>query len=242
MFSFSSTPSLKIVFRLALGAFSLLVIMALVTNYLLAQADFEMKKLGYKTIELTIQVFLVVIAGGIVVQEYTRGQARRAALNESRKVMLRQLTQAYSRTKKARRLLRAKCVLVAGEAAEGKVRAVDYDTYNEQLGSINEIQLDLEIIARELKVIQSGFTNSEKLRNYVKTMETSLGELIDEYERTLGACDPKQSIPLSRLPKLRAFIAKDKDETFKGKDETFSAAYTAFHNALDLIQEEKLKG
>jgi hypothetical protein len=229
------SSSVKMVLRLTFAALLLFLIVALVTTYLLGQTDPKLQQLGYKTVELAIQVFLVVIAGGIVVQEYSRGQARRAALNESRKVMLRQLIQAYSRTKKARRLLRAKCVLMAGDGSGRSERAVDYDAYNEQLGSINETQLDLEIVARELKVIQSGFASSAGLRDYVKAMEKSLNELVDEYESTLGECDPEQSIPLSRLPKLKAFIAK-------GKDETFSPYSTAFHNALDLIQEEKLKG
>lgn len=235
MFSFSIRPGMKIVLRLALISLALLAAITLVTNHLLSQKDEKIIALGYKTIEFAIQVFLVVIAGGVVVQEYSRGQARRMALNESCKVMLRQLIQAYSRTKKARRLLRANCCLSDGLLQKNSDRAVEYVAYGEQLAIINETQLELEVIARELKVIQSGFATSDAIRTQVKIMEKCLNELVDEFERTLGECDPKQPIPLSRLPKLKDFIAK-------GADESFSPYSGAFHNALDMIQEEKLKG
>ncbi len=219
---------------LRLGGWALfLVVVAVVVSFLLIWGGGEFARLGYKTIELAIQVFFVVIAGGLFVQEYNRGQARRTALNEFRKTLLRNLIRAYSDTKKVRRVLRARCRVHSTSEAVEQERAIPYGDYDKQLGSINETQLSLEIMARELKVFDRAFAEPEILWGCVKNMENYLGDIIDEYERTLGDFQDESPIPLCQLTQLSGFIAKSKAGTF-------SKFSDPFRNALDSIQKEQV--
>lgn len=225
----------SIAMRMGLALAFLVVLAVALSQYFLSRPESKYQDLGYKTLELVIQVFFVGIAGGMIVQEYNRGQARRTAFNESRKAALRRLVDAYSRTKKIRRNLRAHCKPSLGGEPDSARKAIAYEAYQEQFDPINTTQLELELLARELKTIRVGFSEQAVLREKVMTMERALNKLISEFERTLATFSTGHTIPLERVPLLDGFIAKSSEGEF-------SEFFSAFTEALDLIQKQKIYG
>lgn len=196
----------------------------------------ELRKLGYETIKLSIQLFLVVLVGGILIQKYNRSRARKDAVNEFRRATLRDLSRAYSEVKGVRRIIRAKCEPIPETETEPASNCVPIKVYDEHIVTINKTQLELEILGRELRIIKEVFNETNKLRSYIENMEKYLGEIISEYEAQVKNHIGAVSIPLSELPRLRKFIAKIEDN-----DSNFAEFSDGYRYALRLIQEERLK-
>ena len=66
--------------------------------------------LGFKILELSIQMVLVTVLGGVLVQAYIKWHSRASSINEFRKATAEAVIREYSATKKVRRLIRANCV------------------------------------------------------------------------------------------------------------------------------------
>ncbi|HEV2855187.1 MAG TPA: hypothetical protein VHC97_20505 [Thermoanaerobaculia bacterium] len=196
--------------------------------------DTPQGKLGLKTWELIIQMILLVVAGGMFVQLYNRWQSKRAAINDFRKATLHSLIKAYSDTKKSRRTLRARVEPCITEAAQESSEAISCSAYDEYMNIVSDTQLSLEVVKRELRVFKTAFDDASSLIECVRNMENYLQEIIDEYERTLKLFHGKPAIPLSRLPRLSAFVVK-------GASSDFSTFSEAFHQSLALIQLERVK-
>ncbi|HEX8564492.1 MAG TPA: hypothetical protein VF648_02400 [Pyrinomonadaceae bacterium] len=199
-----------------------------------ANNEEELGKLGYETIKLSIQLFLIVLVGGIFIQEYNRARARKDAVNEFRRTFLRDLLRIYSDVKGARRILRAKCE----SRTDGKTTiaedCIPITIYHEHISTINANQLELEIMVRELKIIKGVFKNTVVLIDFIKGMERYLNKVISEYETIVKAHRGATSIPLSEVPRLKALVVKGEGSDFL----EFSSRY---HEALIIIQEERVK-
>lgn len=224
------------VFHLALMVVAFVAMSGLLAAYLMQNygAETPQGKLGLKMGEFIIQMILLVVAGGVFVQSYNRGQSKKAAINDFRKTTLHSLIKAYSETKKARRTLRARVEPCGvGETTES-IEAISYKAYDEHMSTINDTQLSLEVIKRELDVFASAFDKAELLIECVGIMEDYLGRIVDEYEKTLKLFHGQSSIPLTRLQHLSAFIGK-------GESSDFSTFSKAFHQSLKRIQLERVK-
>jgi hypothetical protein len=193
----------------------------------------ELTKLGYETIKLSIQLFLVVLVGGIIIQKYNRSRARKDAVNEFKRATLKDLSRAYSEVKGVRRIIRAKCEPIPGAHTKN---SVPIKVYDEHIATINKTQLELEILGRELRIIKEVFNGTDKLRSYIENMEKYLGEIISEYETKVKNHIGAVSIPLSELPRLRKFIAKIENE-----ESDFAKFANGYRDALIIIQDERLK-
>jgi hypothetical protein len=215
---------------LALGLLVLLLFAG--ASYWLMQFDAESPygKLGLKMAEFLVQVALVVVAGGIFMQNYNRLQARKTAINEFRKETLGSLATAYSDVKRARRNLRAKTE-IAQDATDEQLA---YAAYDAQLSAINDTQLALEVVKRELDVFSTAFDAPEPLAERVRAMEKYLGKLVDEYEQALRQYRRATHIPVAKLVRLSAFVGHGDHGDFAGFSE-------AFHDALALLQTERIK-
>jgi hypothetical protein len=66
--------------------------------------------LGFKILELSFQMVLITVLGGILVQAYIKWHSRASSLNEFRKATAEAVINEYSAIKKIRRLIRANCV------------------------------------------------------------------------------------------------------------------------------------
>jgi len=119
---------------------------------------------------------------------------------------------AYVRTKKARRLLRARARV--DQAGEVLILAEQYDLY---LDWINDSQLALENLARDIDTSAPAFASAEFLKTEVRKMESHLGSLIKEYENNRAKFAGKPpALPIAELPVLKDFLAPTKESTFKG--------------------------
>lgn len=118
---------------------------------------------------------------------------------------------AYSRTKKARRLLRA-CARV-NRGPDAMILAEPYDKYMDWL---NDAQLDLENLARDIETSAPAFSKPIILRDYIRKVDSYLSALIKEYENKRGEFQGEvPSLSLSELPALTGFLAPSAEGDFK---------------------------
>jgi hypothetical protein len=191
--------------------------------------------LGFDTAKFTIQLLLVGVVGGVLVQEYNRGRARKEAANEFRKLVMRSLIRAYSDIKEARRILRAKCVSPRGGTRGEEGLELPGGAYDEAMKQINGTQIDLEILLRELKVFRDAFCQAGALTRHLTEMEQYLGNLVDEYETKRRDYGDSNCRALSAMPAIQAFLAKRPRGDFqKGFGRHFQAA-------VAILEEERLR-
>jgi len=134
-------------------------------------------KLKEELPKLLAQLIVITIIGGFIsflIQDHKRRQDLEDHANEFRKATLNNLIRAYSNAKKVRRRLRAKA-----NQSGGKFLQSDYE---EAMRDINEAQIELEIVKREIETNKNYFKDYETLYDNVKKMEGFLRELHKEYE------------------------------------------------------------
>jgi hypothetical protein len=124
-------------------------VLAICLMFKLGSNDPKLKDLGYETIRLSIQLLLIVLFGGIFIQEYNRSRARKDAVNEFRRTILKDLSRGYSDAKGVRRILRARCEGPANQTIPNNDDCIPLPLYDEHIGTINSTQLGLEIMERE---------------------------------------------------------------------------------------------
>ncbi len=206
---------------------ALMVLTAGVLIFMLLSRD-KGDDFKFELVKYLIQFSLIVIVGGILIQEYNRRRDKAKAINEFRKTLLANMTRAYLNTKRARRILKAHIIPTEGTGRHG----IAYTVYVEQIEVINEAQLEFEFYKRQLKTYYHAFSkdNLRKLRNMASTMEKHLNEFVKEYENLKVSADAAKPISMSRLPMLAAF-------TEKGGADSFS---NLFHSSAKIIQTELL--
>jgi hypothetical protein len=191
--------------------------------------------LAYDTIKLSIQLILIVLIGGILIQDYNRHRERKTATNDFRRTTLRNLSRAYADIKGVRRLLRAKCQPFSNTQSTVAGDYISLADYDENITVINSTQLELEILVRELRIIKKVFKNTNELICYIKTMENYIKGVIEEYETETKKHRGSDSVPLSKLPRLSAFIAT------RNESKEFNVFAQCYKRALTIIQKERIK-
>lgn len=194
-------------------------------------------EIGYDTIKLSIQLLLVVLFGGIFIQEYNRARAKKTARNEFRRDFMKILSRVYSDVKGVRRIIRAKCQQSIENNKEVDPRDfLPLAIYDENIASINSSKVELEILLRELKIVSEVFEETDKLKSGIERMEKYLKNVIEEYEKNTKKHRIAGSIPLEELPRLNAMIDQAKSET--GDFKSFAES---FYDTLTIIQKERIK-
>lgn len=189
--------------------------------------------LGFKILEHIAQMVLVVVLGGVLVQAYVKWHSRRSSINEFRKATAEALINEYSRAKKVRRLLRANCIQDNGENRDNPWAAVPMVIYDMHMGTINDVQISLEVVKRRLKFFHAVFHNSNDLSSKAEDMEKYLGLIIKEYERHRNSSSKRDVIPLLELNHLRRFILRAED-----KESDFSLFAEPFEKILEYLETE----
>lgn len=223
--------------KLILSLLAAVFILGLAATNLMGNGDPQLKALGLEIAKISIQLLFVVIIGGVLVQEYSRRRERKASINDFRKSVLRRLFQAYADTKKARRLLRARCSI---DADDNHIRSgeIPYATYEKHIQCINDVQLQLEILIHELEVFKKAFTVEANLREEVAALERYLRKVIREYEDVSMKFSKSEHIPLARLERLVEFLLPSK----VNKNSEFRKEFIPhFRSAVELIRTESLK-
>ncbi|HWN11448.1 MAG TPA: hypothetical protein VNO50_19625 [Pyrinomonadaceae bacterium] len=117
---------------------------------------------------------------------------------------------AYGRAKKARRLLRGRAISTRDQA-----KVVLADQYDLCFDMLNNAQLDLENLARDVKTSAKAFSDPDALVTHLRSMDAYLNELIGEYEGSRSRFSGDEpSLPLRELQHLVDFLQKAKESKF----------------------------
>ena len=195
----------------------------------------KLQAFGFKILELSVQMVLVAVIGGVLVQAYVKWHARASSINEFRKATAEAVIREYSATKKARRMLRAICVQRPAGNDINPWTDVPVGAYDAQISSINDAQLALELVKRRLTLLGAAFKNPNGLSQKTKDMETYLGCIVSEYETHRNKTLKRALIPLAEVPRLEAFIARNVAGSNASDFATFS---DPFGELLELLETE----
>lgn len=156
--------------------------------------------LGLEIAKSFLQMIVVLVFGTILSllsAEFNRARAERERRrdtehrkaenrDEFRKELLDRLNRAYINTKRARRLLRARAFSPPYYGTLDPTASVLAEPYDEQMSAINDIQLDLELLAKDVESNPGAFSDSERVLKGVAGMEKILNGLVTEYEQQRG--------------------------------------------------------
>jgi len=201
----------------------------------IASGSEKWMELGFKILELSVQMLLVTVLGGVLVQAYIKWHSRASLINEFRKTTAEAIIREYSAAKKVRRLIRASCVQRPAGSEFDPWTDIPLSAYDLHMPSINDSQLAIELIKRRLRLLGAAYKGAAGLSQKAELMEEYLGEIIREYERHRNRELKRDPIPLSELPRLRAFIAGKPDENKASDFNTFRAP---FDDLLKLLEIE----
>ena len=155
---------------------------------------------GYKQLW---QLSLASIIGGLVSAAFSELKREQDTI-EARREYLRTFHTAalvaYNRTKKVRRLLRAKAVFDSGG-----VPHIHLSQWEAQMLELQDVQLQFESMKRQVRLGRDVFARTPNLEAQLKTMEGYLRKILSEFE-SFKFPAPSPSAPLSTLPKLQGFI------------------------------------
>lgn len=186
--------------------------------------DSAQGSLGFEAAKSLLQLGVVAVVGTVVsilVFEYQQErQAHEKERDFNRKGLeyretlllsiLSRMMEAYGHAKTARRILRARSELIRGKGQV--VFANQYDIFFDM---INDAQLDLENLARDIETSARAFSEPEVLVKHLRTMDAYLGELIGEYEEKRHRFSGnKLSLQLSELQVLKDFLNTTKESKF----------------------------
>ena len=171
-----------------------------------------------------LQLGVVAVAGTVVsvlVFEYQRerqNQDKTRELDrkgleyreELLKAVLSRAMACYSQSKKARRLLRARAL----EHHDGLtiVLANQYDQY---MDLINDAQLELENLARDVQNSAPAFSSADTIVKHLRSMEKYLSKIIGEYEKNRGLSTMADGkLTLEEFPVLNEYLKTASESPF----------------------------
>lgn len=241
--------------KIFLSLTTVVTVLGIIIYFLLKNENTRV--LGTDVLKLSIQLILIVVFGGILIQEYNRRRERKEALNEFRKTVFRELVRSYTDVKRIRRILRANCV----EGSDEKEKGIPYTIYEEQINKISDIEIRLETVIVELKTFDAAFAENDELNDRLQEMEHYLNDLVVEYENISRSGSKSKYVLPQEWEKVKWFIsrAENKGESIntinfendakaksgaaskKNKSDFAAKFEDKFIRSLELVKEENLK-
>ena len=202
--------------RLALFLSGLIV--AAVGGLLVIGLNWEVKDLPTETFKALLQLVVVGIAGQVVSILISKANDERQDLllaNQLRTSLLDRLNKSYVDVKRVRRVVRA----TAEKVVEGGTQKtyVEKSKFHDFLQTLNESQLDLELISKDVESNQSLFVDAEPLIANLDSMEEYLNTIVDEYEQSNVKTveRPTNCYDLKGFPRLSDLVGNYKTSTFR---------------------------
>jgi hypothetical protein len=194
-----------------LSLFCFVALAALYVWYQASQNSFALELA--KSVLQVLVVFVLGTVGAILTDslsneraqsEKRREEQRRIEGNrdELRKNLMERLNRSYSDFKRAKRLLRARAFAPPYYDESDLKATVNLEQYDELLGLLNEAQLEMEQIRRDVRAVPKLFDNWEAIATAIEAMEESLNQVIREYETKRGEYDENNPPKISDLPAL----------------------------------------
>jgi hypothetical protein len=162
-------------------------IVGLIVTALFVPAE-DISKETYKAL---LQLVVIGAAGHVTSLLITKANNERQdllRLNELRKALLDRLNASFVQVKKVRRLARA-----TGEKrmfGNDIKYFIDKERFHTYTQALNETQLDLELVSKEIGTQINLFENPNQLIENVNSMEEYLNRIIDEYEHNIISESP----------------------------------------------------
>jgi Mg2+ and Co2+ transporter CorA len=126
----------------------------------------------------------------------SREEERRRA-DEFHKDLLRRLHQSYSNFKRTKRLLRAEAFTLPYYGTSNEEARVNLERYDQHLQVLNDIQLDLENMAKDAEANRTDFAHSQEIAAAIRPMEERLDKVILN-TRSRGGTTPRMIHPRFR--------------------------------------------
>jgi len=219
----------------------LLVTIALLRLYF---RDAAQGTIAFEVAKSLLQLGVVAVVGAFVSWAMTEYQREQNSKDKERDInrqryeyreelltsTLSRTVAAYSRTKTARRLLRARSGAAPG--GPGLIRKDDYDRFMEM---VNDAQLELESLKGDVKTSEPAFASADSVLCCFKSMEKYLGKVVKEYEESRHTIsDSKSSVDVRQLGALSDFLGPAKGSLFK------SEVIDPYHDVQDFIRKDLL--
>lgn len=195
--------------------------------------------LQWELTKLAMQVSLVGVAGALftfVADNYRRKLEKRRFREDYLKDVMKRMTSSYNKSKGARRIVRGK-----GLTPADKPTHVRLDAYDECMKIVNEAQLDLEAVMRDLKTSMLSFPEDIGVHAHVKSMESYLNKIVSEYEKVRARPEEgEKELSLLDVERFGAFIAMKAEKPEPEKIIPFDDYADDHGDARDTINDELL--
>ncbi|UAA39195.1 hypothetical protein KIH87_02190 [Paraneptunicella aestuarii] len=195
----------------------------------------EVKDLETETYKAFLQLIVIGVAGHVVSILITKANNERQEFlerNEFRNSILTRLNNAFIEVKKIRRVLRA--VALKRDTGDKILYFVKVDDYHSQMQLLNEYQLELEVLAKDISTNSALFTNCDEISTNLNSMEEYLNSIVDEYEHkqlTIES-DPQGTINTQNLNKLQDLIGNYRGSIFR------TEFVHTYYSSLEKVRED----
>jgi hypothetical protein len=171
-----------------------------------------------------MQFLAVVVAGGILVQEYNRNAQKRESIKTFRRQTYKSVVDAYLKTKRIRTILRLNII-------GGKLNT---EVYRSEIEKLIEVKTSIEIIQHEIESNKEPFKDVEKqVTTALNDIESYLRNILREYHRYVSGVKRADT---NSLDKLQAFL----DPGLNGARSNFGIEYRdKVHQILSLLRKDK---
>jgi hypothetical protein len=176
----------------------------------------KVKDMETEVFKITLQFVFLAAFGQLVSLLVTRHSQKREeskAKDELRKDLVKRLNQQFVDCKKLRRLLRSKSERRSDDGLPLTVRQSQYD---DALSTLNDIQLNLELLCKDIEGAQALFDSFDAAYTGASSMEEYLNRIVDEFENTSPQTerDPPV-IYYTSLPRLFDLLGPYKPSKFR---------------------------
>lgn len=201
MISYKKLKSYEKAIALAVG---LVFIFALILCYI----GYIYESWKIETFKILLQFLLLVVIGGafsLLFSQYALEREKRETKKEEYRELLAELIKEYNSAKRIRRLLRAEARFVPNNE-EVNIKA---EPYHKQMKALINVQLGFEYLKRFVE--NTDYDELKALGPSLKSIESYLNKIINEYELSYELFSKDESRPIDDLPVLKEFIEKHKD-------------------------------
>lgn len=194
-----------------------LLIVALVGLVTVA-SNWSIKDLPTEIAKSLLQLVVIAIAGHVVSILITKANNERQDLmraNELRNALLDRINESFIEVKKVRRLARA----TAEKVSIGGVTTffIHQSRFHEYMQLLNEAQLKLEVVSKDVESNQALFLDAEALIKRLDRMEEYLNRLVDDYEHSTAktVSHPVDCFRVLDFPALSDLLGPYKTSAFR---------------------------
>lgn len=219
--------------KTAFVALSTLLVVTLIAVIYLALSG-KVADIYSETYKTAIQLLVVAVTGHVVtllVAKLNHEREDTRAKDEFRRKIIEKLNEAFVEVKGLRRLSRAANKPESG----GYPESVEVDGYLSLMEELNEVQLRVEIIAKEIEAFQGLFGHYIELQMNIDKMEEYLNLIINEFEHNAPAQSGSPlKFSLKDLPEIADYLGPYKGSKFR------TEFIKPYYEGLDILRSELL--